>query len=140
MEVIMVSRVVVEGAAIVAAGVAFAEVVALYLSVVSTKPLPINFIQIIRLKDSTADDSSSRCSLDCEFNASKHDIPVGLNKWTVSLASYGECRSIRIIIGDTAGSCEFRRRSGCEVKLLVRLSKCGVRGASYDVLAKMMVI
>jgi hypothetical protein len=87
------------------------------------------------LQNSTADDSSSGCGLDCIFDMSKHDVPVGLDQWPITFLGNGESRSIGAIVGDTAGGSEFRRRSGSEVELLIRLSECGVRRASCLLLA-----
>lgn len=101
-ETVMVSSVVMIGTTAVAAGVSFPKVVGLHLGVVASKPFPVDFIQVVGLQDSTADNSSSRSGLDGAFHLAKHDVPAGLDQGPVSLLGDGEGCAIGGIVCDAS--------------------------------------
>jgi hypothetical protein len=53
--------------------ISLGEVIALYMSGISSKPFPINFIEIIGLKDESGNDSSSGSSFQNGSNSSKEE-------------------------------------------------------------------
>lgn len=69
----------VEGTTVVGGGVALAEVVGLDLLVVTTNPLQINLVEIVRLEDSAGNNTSTLGSLNGNINTAEHDVLVGLD-------------------------------------------------------------
>lgn len=106
-EVVMVSHVIVKGTATIAAGIAFAKVVALHLVVVGSKPLPVDFVQIVGLQHGTAHDALSGGGLDRILHFAKHDVPAGLDQRTVPLLGDGEGRTIGAIVRDASRGLEI---------------------------------
>lgn len=131
METVVVARVVMERAAAVAAGVAFAEVVGLHQGTIASKPFPINLVQVVGLHHRTTDNPRSCSSLDGELDSAEHDVPVGLDQRPVTLLGDGEGRAIGAVVGDVSNRCEIWIGTRGEVKRL-GLSKSRVRRTSWD--------
>lgn len=126
-EAVLVSRVVMKSATIVAAGVPLAKVVGLHLGILDSKPFPVNFVQVIGLHHGAADDSTSRGRFDLEIDSAEHDVPVGLDQRSVALLGNGEGCTICAVVGHIAGGREVGGFTRREVKGVVSLSKGGVR-------------
>lgn len=84
---------VVEGS-VVCAGVALSEVVGLDRSGSSSKPFPINLIQVIRLHHETADDTGARCCLGDNSDFSEKDVEITGDCWCLSLLAHYEAGAI----------------------------------------------
>ena len=120
-----------KGTTIVAAGVAFAEVICLHLSIVAAQPFPINLVQVVGLQDSAADNTRSRRGFNRVLDSTEHDVPARLDQGPITL--FGDCEgsSIGAIVGDSPGGSELDRRASCEIVSLSSLSERSVRGACY---------
>lgn len=140
MEPIVVSRISAEGTAIIGAGVTLAKVVSLNLSIIASKPLKIDFVEVIGLQDGTADDSGSGGSFDCVFNPAKHDVEVRLDQRAVALLGDRERGAISRIIGDGTRCREGGGSTRGEGIGLIRFSKCGIRRAGYYLSACMFCL
>lgn len=128
-EVVMVPGIVVEGAAAVRSRVSFAEVIALYLRVVSAQPLPVNLVQVIRLQNSAADDAGPWRRLDSKIHTAEHDVPARLNQRSITLLGDSEGCTIGIIICDGSVRLESIRCTTYKIECLVRLAERRISGA-----------
>jgi len=54
----------------------FAEKIRLHLIWVRTKPLPVDFVKVVRLHDETADYACSGRGLQNHFDLAEHDVPL----------------------------------------------------------------
>lgn len=114
-EVIVVARVSVEGSTTKALGISLAKVVGLDLRVVSAQPFPVDLVQVIGLEDGAADNAPSGSRLDLEVDASKHNVPIGLDQGRIALLGHGECGAVAVIRWAPDGF-EISRRALGEVK------------------------
>ena len=64
-----------EGTTIVSRCLTFTEVIALDLVAVASKPFPVNFIKVVGLHHSTADNADTWCWLEGELDVAEHDVP-----------------------------------------------------------------
>ncbi len=78
------------GGAIVGASVTFAKVIGLHGGCHSTKEFPIDFIQITREQNHTADDARALCRLDDKFGTSEEELEVGPHGRSVISFGKGE--------------------------------------------------
>lgn len=83
-----------EGAAVVCGCQALAKVIALYLSIITSQPFPIDLVKVIGEKDSGADNALTWCSLDDEINMAEHDVPLRCYCWGV--AALCNCESCAV--------------------------------------------
>lgn len=89
---------------VIGCGVSLAEVVRLNLGGVTSKPLPVNLIKVIRLHDETADNASAVCCLHDNSDLSEENVEVTGDSWGLSLRFHREESSIRAIISKSGAS------------------------------------
>lgn len=97
---------------------ALAVVVGLNMGGVVSHPLPINLIQIVRLQDHTADDTSTWGGLHDGLDNAAEDVEVGLDRRR--LQSFGDrklCTFVRVINGTV-----------CDIPNLVVKRRCEIEG------------
>jgi len=83
---------------VIGGGVTLSEVVGLYLGGVSSKPFPINLIQIIGFHDKTADDTSTIGCLHSNTDFSEKDVEVASDGRCLSFDVHDEvCTICRIV-------------------------------------------
>jgi len=94
----------VEGS-VVGGSVALSEKVGLDLDGVSSKPFPINLIQIVRLHHETADNSGATGCLQNHADFAKEDVIGTGDCWGLSLDSHDEVGTICAVVchGSTLG-------------------------------------
>ena len=73
-ERILIALVWAEGTTVIEVGLAFAKVVGLDLGVVSTQPLEVDLVQVIRLQNHAAHDTLSSGRLQRDIHSAKHDV------------------------------------------------------------------
>ena len=76
MEVVLVVWVRVKCSSVVGDGLALAEVIALHLLVVYSKPFVIYFVEIIGLKYHGANDSDARGWFHHDVDVAEHHVPI----------------------------------------------------------------
>jgi len=91
---------------VVGSGVTLSEVVGFNLSAVSSKPFPVNLIQIIRFHHETANNTGTRGCLHSNTDFSEKDVEVTGDGWGLSLFAHDEIGSVGSIVGQT-GTCCF---------------------------------
>lgn len=113
---VVVSLVIVSSSTVVGTRVALSEVVGLDIEIVDPKPFPVNFVQVVRLQDCTADNTRSGSSLENAFDPSKHDVPLGLDQGSITLFGHSEPSTIFVVSG-RANFREVVRTAITEIKL-----------------------
>lgn len=83
---------------IVSGGVSLSEEVALDVTGISTNPLEINLIQILRLEDETADDTGTWGGLHGDGDLSEEDVLVDSDGWGIGLLADGKLGTVRSIL------------------------------------------
>ena len=81
---------VVVGTSVVGSCVALAEVVGLNLRSITTQPLPVNLVQIVRLEDEARDNTLAERGLDGHIDLAEEDVLVGTNRGSITFLVDGE--------------------------------------------------
>ena len=92
-------------------------------------PYPIDLIQIVRLENDAAHDTSTRSRLHGNRNITKENVEVGLNGGSITLLVDGEGSTVRAGL-DSAGSGSPLIQTLGEVEAQVGLGSTLVSGAS----------
>lgn len=122
-----------ESATVIVCGLSLAEVVALNLIGVCSKPFPVDLVQSVGLQYETADDTRAWRGLNLNIHLSEHDVPQRSKLRCIAGLSYGERHAIIAVCGVALG-CEtlrFRREVDVDGPSERRIwgavaSQCGV--------------
>lgn len=77
----------------------------MHLAVVvcAAEPLPVYFVEVVRLQDGGRDDAGARGGLEEERHAAEEEIPVGLDGRMVAGFTDGELRACRCVLHVSCG-------------------------------------
>lgn len=88
------------GTTVVGGGVSLAEVVGLDLGGVTTKPLPVNLVEVVGLQDEAGDNTLTSAGLQGNIDLAKEDPLVGLNRGGLGLLVDGEDGTLSVVVGE----------------------------------------
>lgn len=87
---------------VVGGGVALGEVVGLDVAIVTTNPLPVDLIEVIRLEDSRGNNTVTLGSLDLNVDAAEEDVVLGSGGGSVADLLDGEDGALVVVLGGGA--------------------------------------
>lgn len=122
------------GSTVVAASVAFAEVVGFNLGGITAESFPVDLVQVIGFEHNRADNASTGSSLHRHLGSTEKEVCTGFDGRSIALFGNGERGTVAAVADRACGDTPVLRSAGSEVGV-DGSAHSRVRGAGYNTLA-----